>query len=85
MRDPEYSLAVLPKWGWCSGFCERHPLVYASTIGSPLRIHTPPVDTLKWIHHDGKSELNANVNKIAVGGVMWFRDNSTPDPTTWAN
>ena len=43
------------------------------------------VDTLKWIHHDGKSELNANVNKIAVGGVMWFRDNSTPDPTTWAN
>ncbi|KAF8133996.1 alpha/beta hydrolase fold-domain-containing protein [Boletus edulis] len=26
------------------------------------------VDALKWIHQQGQSELNANVNKIAVGG-----------------
>lgn len=26
------------------------------------------VDALKWIYENGKSRLNANVNKIAVGG-----------------
>lgn len=31
------------------------------------------VDTVKWIYQHGKSELNANVNKIAVGGSSRYR------------
>ena len=40
MWDPKYSLAVLPKWGWCSGFCECHPLALAliGAIGIVIKI-----------------------------------------------